>query len=245
MEPTQGQEQGSERTRRNILAAAGRLFAKKGYEAVTMREIARAVGRSHTTIYLYFADKEALLYELSAPSLQVLGRRLERILDQTDRDPEERLEGIGREFIRFCLENRSMYDVFFAAGAGRVDDPEPELELNRVRNDLFRLLARALQHCLPDASPDDLLAFSRIWFYLLRGIVATYTPSTEGADALMERLGPTFDRAARALLRGFERQLAANPGPAGPGAQARTETHPEPRVTASAGTRPARKGGNR
>lgn len=61
------QEQRSEETKRSILAAAGLLFASRGYDSVTMREIAKEAGCSHTTIYIYFKDKEALLQQLSLP----------------------------------------------------------------------------------------------------------------------------------------------------------------------------------
>ncbi|MGZ4164968.1 MAG: TetR/AcrR family transcriptional regulator, partial [Tumebacillaceae bacterium] len=44
----------SEETKRAIVSAAGQLFADRGYEAVTMREIAKAAGCSHTTIYIYY-----------------------------------------------------------------------------------------------------------------------------------------------------------------------------------------------
>ena len=40
-----------------IIDAARELFVSKGVEAVTMREIAKRIGYSPTSIYLYFADK--------------------------------------------------------------------------------------------------------------------------------------------------------------------------------------------
>lgn len=221
----------ADETRGRILQAAAALFAARGYEAVTMREIARAVGRSHTTIYTYFADKEALLHELSAGPLESLKLRLEEILARgagsptgswtsplpdspvtalpgsPATSPEEILKEVSREFIRFCLGNRSMYDVFFNVGAGRIDEAEPALALNRLRNALFGLLLRALRESLPPCDDDRLLAFGRIYFFLLRGIVGTYTHSAESAEALMERLEPTFDEAATVLLRGIAHQL--------------------------------------
>lgn len=213
----------ADETRSRILQIASELFAARGYEAVTMREIARAVGRSHTTIYTYFADKEALLHELSAPPLESLQLRLEEILARgadsptgsptsplpgsPATSPEEILKEVSREFILFCLGNRSMYDIFFNVGADRVDEAEPALALNRLRNALFGLLLRALSRALPACDDDRLLACGRIYFFLLRGIVGTYTHSAESAEALMERLEPTFDEAATALLRGFAQQL--------------------------------------
>jgi AcrR family transcriptional regulator len=50
--------------RKQILDAARELFTELGYEAVSMRRIADKIGYSPTTIYLHFADKEALVREL-------------------------------------------------------------------------------------------------------------------------------------------------------------------------------------
>jgi AcrR family transcriptional regulator len=62
----------AEETKKAILSVAGKLFAEQGFHAVTMREIAKKAGCSHTTIYIYFTDKETLLYQLSMPPLKEL-----------------------------------------------------------------------------------------------------------------------------------------------------------------------------
>jgi hypothetical protein len=62
----------AEETKKAILSEAGKLFAEQGFHAVTMREIAKKAGCSHTTIYIYFTDKETLLYQLSMPPLKEL-----------------------------------------------------------------------------------------------------------------------------------------------------------------------------
>lgn len=49
-----------------ILEAARQLFATQGVEAVTLREVAAAVGYSHATLYSFFSDKAALLARLVA-----------------------------------------------------------------------------------------------------------------------------------------------------------------------------------
>lgn len=50
--------------REQILGAARELFAERGYEAVTMREIGKRIEYSATALYNHFADKEALVREL-------------------------------------------------------------------------------------------------------------------------------------------------------------------------------------
>ncbi|HYQ16557.1 MAG TPA: TetR/AcrR family transcriptional regulator [Polyangiaceae bacterium] len=50
--------------REQILNAARELFAERGYQAVTMREIGKRIQYSATALYHHFADKEALMLEL-------------------------------------------------------------------------------------------------------------------------------------------------------------------------------------
>jgi AcrR family transcriptional regulator len=50
--------------REQILDAARELFVERGYQAVTMREIAKRIEYSATALYNHFEDKEAILREL-------------------------------------------------------------------------------------------------------------------------------------------------------------------------------------
>lgn len=176
---------------------------------MTIRQIAAEAKRSHTTIYLYYKDKQALLHELSEGPLQKVRDALERILDDATTPPEQRLKAVGRATIRFGLANRNTYGLLIAADAGRVDAAVPSTDLNALRNAIFELLTRSVIACLPPNLPiEDQLKVSRIYFFLLRGIIGTYDASKEPLDALMARLEPTFDEAADVTLAGFRQRLA-------------------------------------
>lgn len=197
----------SEETKLAILTAAGKLFAERGYDTVTMREIASAAGCSHTAIYIYFKDKEALLQQLSTGPLQSLQARFESALANPALSPEERLRLLTREFIRFCLMHRNLYRVFFMANATRVDEKEPAFELNRLRNHLFALLGRAVKEYLDLSTEEQMLAFARVHFFTVHGIITTYADSPEPFDKLMERLDSTFDLAVDVLLSGSKQSV--------------------------------------
>lgn len=55
-----------------ILEEAARLFAERGYEAVSLLEIAQAVGLSKTTLYHYFESKDEILGTLIATTISKL-----------------------------------------------------------------------------------------------------------------------------------------------------------------------------
>ncbi len=56
-------------TRGKIFSAAARLFAEKGYNGVSMREISELTGVSKPTIYYYFRNKEGIYTSLMEASL--------------------------------------------------------------------------------------------------------------------------------------------------------------------------------
>src|SRR5260221_1105760 len=56
------QEREKQELRQAILTAAGTLFLEQGYERFSLRKVAERIGYSPTTIYLYFRDKDDLLF---------------------------------------------------------------------------------------------------------------------------------------------------------------------------------------
>jgi AcrR family transcriptional regulator len=61
--PAGRREANKQATRTALRAAAKRLFAERGYEATTVRDIAREANVTERTFYRYFNGKEALLGE--------------------------------------------------------------------------------------------------------------------------------------------------------------------------------------
>jgi TetR/AcrR family fatty acid metabolism transcriptional regulator len=50
--------------RQHVLDAAAGVFAEKGFHAATIKDVARAAGVAHGSVYTYFESKEALLLGL-------------------------------------------------------------------------------------------------------------------------------------------------------------------------------------
>src|SRR5579859_5108959 len=71
-EAARGQEQDrgrAEVSRRRVLAAASDLFATKGFEATSMRDIAGAAGMMSGSLYYHFASKEELYVAVQDASI--------------------------------------------------------------------------------------------------------------------------------------------------------------------------------
>ena len=82
-----------------IRAAALRLFARHGYAAVSMRQIAGEVGVQAGALYNYIPDKQSLLFDLLKGHMDEL--LAERAANHLTGSPTTRLEDFTRFHIRF------------------------------------------------------------------------------------------------------------------------------------------------
>ncbi len=104
-------ESEKKKMRSRILHAAMKLFLEKGFENVTIRRIAERIEYSPATIYLYFKNKDDILYALYREGFEELYRRQQAIL--TIKDPLKRLRKHGEVYLSFALDNPEYYDLMF------------------------------------------------------------------------------------------------------------------------------------
>src|SRR6516165_5151870 len=91
-----------QQTRIEIVRAAFELFAKDGYESVSMDTIAQTAGVSRATLFNYFPQKELILGEIAASRAE----KLKSILDEfgaTGRTPT--FDDIVGHILRISEEN--------------------------------------------------------------------------------------------------------------------------------------------
>ena len=92
-----------EEKRKKIREAAARLFADKGFEHTTTRDIAGAAGINNAALYYYFDNKEQLLYQILE---EVIRTGLEKIIEieQSPRPLQEKLAHILRIHTRAAID---------------------------------------------------------------------------------------------------------------------------------------------
>jgi len=98
--------------RRRAGEAATRLFAAHGYEAVTMRALADALGISAMTPYRYVSGKDELLAMVRAAAFRRFAEVLEAAVARV-RDPEDRLRQLKRAYLRFAVHHGDEYRIMF------------------------------------------------------------------------------------------------------------------------------------
>jgi len=87
-----------------ILARAAELFARQGYTATSMNEVAAACGVSKAGLYHYVRDKQELLFQITAGHVarleQVVAEVLEEQRAHGEGGAEERLRALILRFVR-------------------------------------------------------------------------------------------------------------------------------------------------
>jgi AcrR family transcriptional regulator len=118
-----------------IIDSARELFVTKGIEAVTMREIAKRIGYSATSIYLHFADKEAVLKAICDTDFLALATSQKNIMQITD--PVERMYALGRGYAAFALTHPNHYRLMFMTAHAPVSPAESSLIQHSAEQDAY------------------------------------------------------------------------------------------------------------
>ena len=108
---TERKEREKKEMRELILATATNLFVERGYDSVSMRNIAEVMEYSPATIYLYFKDKNELLYALSEKGFRKFFTSFQTL--PAYHNPLKKLQELGHIYVRFALENPVYYDLMF------------------------------------------------------------------------------------------------------------------------------------
>jgi AcrR family transcriptional regulator len=160
-----------EELRQTILKVAGELFLEQGYDRFSMRQLAERIGYSVATPYLYFRDKDDLLFTVVDEGFDRFKQQLAEAAVSSD-DPWERLNALGQAYISFGLRNPVYYQLMFM---WRVDFlTQSPMGEQQPRLETFRILQDAVQYAMDAGAvqPGDAESYSDVFWATMHGIVA-------------------------------------------------------------------------
>lgn len=166
MPPKAKTEQAREQLRTLIIDHARDLFVSRGVEAVTMREIAKRIGYSATSIYLHFADKEALLRAICDTDFLRLATLLKDIMSIAN--PIERMVALGQGYATFALSYPNHYRLMFMTPHLPYTPSETQLQQNNPEQDAYFQLKTVINDVYlaggfkPDLQDAELIA-QTVW----------------------------------------------------------------------------------
>lgn len=132
-------------TRQRILDVAEELFSKRGFQSVTLRDIAEAVGMRHASLYYYAPKgKEGLFIEVMERMLQHHNTGMKQALGEAGADIGDQFRSVARWFIHQPPMN---LDRIFNADMTMIDSKEAErlsaMAMHMLTEPLYSALGKA------------------------------------------------------------------------------------------------------
>jgi AcrR family transcriptional regulator len=89
------------------------MFAERGAEQVSMRQIAAALGVSPMTPYRYFTSRDDILAAVRIRGFERFADQLEAAYAATSGDAAAKAAAAGRAYLDFALSNANTYRLMF------------------------------------------------------------------------------------------------------------------------------------
>lgn len=178
--------------RRVVLDGALDSIAAGGPAALSLRDVARRAGVSHTAPAHHFADKAAVLTAIAAEGYGLLADAMRDALASSRDDLVE----AGIAYIRFALEHRAHFEVMFRPELYRADDAA----LAGARQAAADVLFGVVRRILGDASEEEVwggvvAAWSFTHGFATLSLNTNFAPErSDDVEATVRQAGATVAR---------------------------------------------------
>jgi len=140
----------AEKTKQDILSAATSLFANKGYEATSLREVAKEAGLTHGIIRHHFGSKFEIWKAISQAVLEQYAEKMLPIIIEASQsnDPLASLKQVVTTFIQVTTEHPDLVQLAAREGnqkTERSDYFRDQFEL--LHGQISTLFERAKKDC--------------------------------------------------------------------------------------------------
>lgn len=96
-----------------LLESATKLLNEKGVSGLSLREVARVAGVSHTAPYRHFEDKEALLAAVAEAGFNRLEREVSEVKEKGYGSAAKNLISIGEVYVKRAIANPNLASLMF------------------------------------------------------------------------------------------------------------------------------------
>lgn len=177
--------------REALLAAALEELQQAGASGLSLREVARRAGVSHSAPRHHFRDKRGLLTAVAADGYRRLADITARALDAGGQ-----LEQVGLAYVEFALSNPGHFAVMFRPDLYDPDDDAFVQERDRAAGVLLSAVAADLPAVAP---PDQVLAGAVAAWSITHGFATLWATGNLAFTGVPD--APTLAAAAFAALR--------------------------------------------
>ncbi len=139
-------------TRANLVTTAERLFAERGVDAVSLREIAREAGaRNVMAVQYHFTDRPGVLAAIADKHLPVIDARRDALLDAVEGEPEPSMRAMAAALVRPLAAKLADQDggpAFLRIHADLLNRPVPAFDFTGGRSSSLQRWRRLVEPML-------------------------------------------------------------------------------------------------
>jgi TetR/AcrR family transcriptional regulator len=142
-----------ERRRAEILDAAEELYAEKGWDALTVDQVARSARLSRALVYVYFRDKEELLFAIGERAMRKLRNRFIEAAAAHALGMDQ-VEAIGQAYMAYAREFPHYFDFCsrFNAHSVAIDPGSHEGACRIAGDEAIGAVVQAIEAGIGDGS---------------------------------------------------------------------------------------------
>jgi AcrR family transcriptional regulator len=183
--------------REALLHAAEKALETGGVQSISLRELSRELGVSHTSPRRHFADKQALLDALALRGFERFDEALGRAVGKPGQEFKARLSKLARAYVGFALKHPALLSLMFEA-KHRPDTPREILEASE-RTFAHAPATFAEAQAAGEVVPGDPARLALVVFSALLGLVSMSTDGKFKGVSLDHLTGEFIER----MILGF------------------------------------------
>ena len=107
-------ERGRLETRRRLIEAGTKLFARRGFARTRATDISREAGVAVGTLYLHFTDKEELLREILFQGFEEIHAAVRRIAETKHTTVRESVRAHAEALVGYAAEHPALFQILFS-----------------------------------------------------------------------------------------------------------------------------------
>jgi len=171
-----------EETRCNILEASLQIVKEDGWQALSMRKIADAIEYTAPIIYEYFANKDAILLELTRKGYLILAKDLTEARDKHT-EPAKQLEAMWVAYWNFAFANKELYQGMFGLQTSCCCDLVNNLPESDLPYDLISEVIGQIMHTA-DLESDEVCTQYYTFWSVVHGLISINLLSRGSSDEI-------------------------------------------------------------
>lgn len=130
-----------------ILAAAHRVFAEKGFQGATIEDVAKAAEVAKGTVYLYYRSKHDLYWAALERGIDDMLGKTRASIDAAQ-TTAEKIHAFIETKVRYFDENRDFFKIYFSEFSSCLRHPSEDKEFTHHYLQQARMLAAVLEQGL-------------------------------------------------------------------------------------------------